>query len=220
MRQRGLPFSTIARCWRPTHRSRKRANSSTLRLNSNGFRCGAIIEAGRLRLISRQGTNFSSWFPKLADLPADVSSTDALLDGEVIAGAGDIESFNTLLRRARLRGRSIQNALPVSFVAFDLLWHDGADLTQLPLEERRTQLRAIVTKSSRLAVSRIYADGPALLSIAAAHGLEGVVGKDQICLRAGAPVSILAQDESSRSASCARMEWERVGHRRRAGRNR
>jgi hypothetical protein len=47
------------------------------------------------------------------------------------------------------------------------------------LEERRTQLRALVTESSRLAVSRIYADGSALLSITAAHGLEGVVGKDR-----------------------------------------
>jgi bifunctional non-homologous end joining protein LigD len=145
----------------------------------DGFRCGAIIEAGRLRLMSRQGTNFTGWFPELADLASGVASAEALLDGEVIAGAGDVESFNTLLRRARLRGRSTQNALPVSFVAFDLLWHDGADLTQQPLEERRTQLRAIVTESSRLAVSRIYADGPTLLSSAAAHGLEGVVGKDR-----------------------------------------
>jgi bifunctional non-homologous end joining protein LigD len=132
-----------------------------------------------LRLISRQGRNFSSWFPELAELPSDVASADALLDGEVIVGNGSIESFNILLRRARLRGRPTPNALPVSFVAFDLLWHDGADLTQQPLEERRTQLRALVTESGRLAVSRIYADGPALLSIAAAHGLEGVVGKDR-----------------------------------------
>ena len=138
-----------------------------------------MIESGRLRLISRQGTNFTRWFPELADLASDVASTDTLLDGEVIAGAGDVESFSTLLRRARLRGRSTPNALPVSLVAFDLLWLDGADLTQQPLEERRTKLRSIVTESSRLAVSRIYADGPALLSIAAAHGIEGIVGKDR-----------------------------------------
>jgi ATP-dependent DNA ligase len=111
-----------------------------------------------------------------------VASTDALLDDEVIAGNGSIESFKILLRRARLRGRSTSSALPVSFVAFDLLWHDGADLTQRPLEERRTQLLALVTESIRLAVSRIYADGPALLSIAAAHGLYGVVGKDRLSL--------------------------------------
>jgi ATP-dependent DNA ligase len=140
------------------------------------FSMRAFIEAG---LISRQGANFSSWFPELAELPTDVASADALLDGEIIAGNGSIESFNILLRRARSRGRSTPDALPASFVAFDLLWHDGADLTQRPLEERRTQLRALVTESSRLAVSRIYADGPALLSIAAARGLDGVVGKDR-----------------------------------------
>src|SRR5450631_3825129 len=157
----------------------------------DGFRCGAKIEQGRLRLISRQGTNFSSWFPELAELPSDVASVDTLLDGEVIAGNGSIESFNILLRRARLRGRSTSNALPVSFVAFDLLWHDGADLTQRPLEERRTQLRALVTESSRLAISRIYADGPALLSIAAAHGLY-VVGKDRrSAYEPGATVSLV-----------------------------
>jgi bifunctional non-homologous end joining protein LigD len=156
-----------------------RAGNFDFEIKFDGFRCGAMIESGRLRLISRQGTNFSSWFPELADLPADVSSADALLDGEIIAGNGSIESFNILLRRARSRGRTTPNALPVSFVAFDLLWHDGADLTQRPLEERRTRLRTIVTESSRLAVSRAYADGPALLSIAEAHGLEGVVGKDR-----------------------------------------
>jgi bifunctional non-homologous end joining protein LigD len=69
-----------------------------------------------------------------------VSSADALLDGEIIAGNGSIESFNILLRRGRLRGRSTPNTLPVSFVAFDLLWLDGSDMKQQPLEERRTKL--------------------------------------------------------------------------------
>jgi bifunctional non-homologous end joining protein LigD len=156
-----------------------RAVGFDFEIKFDGFRCGATIEHGHLRLMSRQGTNFSHWFPELANLPSDVASTEALLDGEVIAGDGSVESFNILLRRARLRGRSAHNALPVSFVAFDLLWRDGADLTQQPLEDRRAQLHAIVTESSRLAVSRVYADGAALLSVAAAHGLYGVVGKDR-----------------------------------------
>ena len=73
----------------------------------------------------------------------------------------------------------MQNALPVSLVRFDLLWLDGADLTQQPLQDRRAQLRAIVAESSRIAVSRMFADGPALLELAAAHGLEGVVSKNR-----------------------------------------
>lgn len=120
----------------------------------DGSRAGAIIEGGRLPLVSRKGMSFGPWFPELADLSADVSSADALLDGEFIAGAGDVESFSALLKWARLSGRSTQNALPVSFVAFDLLWLDGADLTQQPLEERRARLRAIVTETSRIAATR------------------------------------------------------------------
>jgi bifunctional non-homologous end joining protein LigD len=145
----------------------------------DGFRCGAVIESGHVRLVSRQGTNLSPWFPELASLPADVAGTDALLDGEIIVGSGSVESFNALLKRARLRGRSTANALPVSFVAFDLLWHDGVEWTQRTLEDRREQLRAIVTETSRIAVSRVFADGAALLAMAEVHGLEGIVAKDR-----------------------------------------
>jgi ATP-dependent DNA ligase len=45
--------------------------------------------------------------------------------------------------------------LPATFVAFDLIWHEGLDWTQHPLEDRRSQLRAIVTESERFAVSRV-----------------------------------------------------------------
>jgi ATP-dependent DNA ligase len=91
-------------------------------------------------------------------MSSDVSGSAMLLDGEVIVGNGSVESFNVLLRRARLRGRSTSNALPATFVAFDLLWHEALDRTQCPLEKRRSQLRAIVTESERFAVSRVYAD--------------------------------------------------------------
>jgi ATP-dependent DNA ligase len=62
-------------------------------------------------------------------MSSDVSGSAMLLDGEVIVGNGSVESFNVLLRRARLRGRSTSNALPATFVAFDLLWHEGLDRT-------------------------------------------------------------------------------------------
>ncbi len=143
----------------------------------DGFRCGLFIEDGAMRLVSRQGTNFTSWFPELAGIVVDVACTNALLDGEIIVGSGSVESFNILLRRARLRGRSIKDALPVSLVAFDVLAHDGVDWRPRPLSERREHLRTIVTESERIAISRVFPDGPALLSIAAAHGLEGIVAK-------------------------------------------
>jgi ATP-dependent DNA ligase len=57
-------------------------------LKWDGFRCGTIIEAGRLKLVSRQGTNVSGWFPELGQMPSDVSGSEMLLDGEVIVGNG------------------------------------------------------------------------------------------------------------------------------------
>jgi len=86
----------------------------------------------------------------------------------VIAGAGDVESFNTLRRRARLRGRSTPNALPVSFVAFELLWHDGTDLTGCGKTPRAVSNPPVPPKASSL----FGHNAAALLSIAAAHGLE------------------------------------------------
>jgi bifunctional non-homologous end joining protein LigD len=124
-------------------------------------------------------TAHNTWFPELADMPADVAGADVLLDGEVVVGNGSVESFNMLLRRARLRGRSTPDALPASFIAFDLIWHGGIDWPQRSLENRRSQLRSIVTESKRIAVSRVFRDGAGLLTIAVAHGLEDIVAKDR-----------------------------------------
>jgi len=83
----------------------------------------------------------STWFPELAPIAELVD--DAVIDGEVILGNGSVESFNALLRRVRSRRPGTE---PVTFVAFDVLEIDGVDTTQLPLDERRERLRAIVKR--------------------------------------------------------------------------
>ena len=61
------------------------------------------------------------------------------LDGEVIAAdATGRPMFYDLLRHAR----------SAAYVAFDLLWLDGADLRSLPLSERRKRLQAILPEAS------------------------------------------------------------------------
>jgi len=68
-------------------------------------------------------------------MSSDVSGSAMLLDGEVIVGNGSVESFNVLLRRARLRGRSTSNALAATFDTFDLLWHEGPRPDTAPARE-------------------------------------------------------------------------------------
>jgi hypothetical protein len=77
--------------------------------------------------------------------------------GAIIAGRGPPN--RSLFARARLCG-SVQSALTVSFVGFDLRW------------TAVTYCVRIVTETGRIDASRTYADGTALLPIAAAHKFE------------------------------------------------
>jgi len=68
--------------------------------------------------------------------------------------------------------------LPVSFVAFDILYLDNEQITSKPLWERQKLLGKTVTESERLAVSRVTPEqGSKLYELAAAQGLEGTVAK-------------------------------------------
>jgi bifunctional non-homologous end joining protein LigD len=95
----------------------------------DGFRALCYLQQGRrCRVISRNG-NLMSRFADLGEqLAVSLGVNDAILDGEVI-GADETgrPQFYDLLRHARAP----------DYVAFDLLWLNGADLR--PLARRETQ---------------------------------------------------------------------------------
>src|SRR6516165_2894617 len=97
----------------------------------DGFRGLFYLEQGRCRFISRNG-NVMSRFEVLGDQVAAVLDVDeAIIDGEVIAvDETGRPQFYELLRVPR----------SASYVAFDILWLNGADLRSLPLAERRRRL--------------------------------------------------------------------------------
>jgi bifunctional non-homologous end joining protein LigD len=63
-------------------------------------------------------------------------------------------------------------------MAFDLIWHDGADLTQLPYTERRERLAALGLDGPYWQTPAWRrGEGTALLEAARAQALEGVMAK-------------------------------------------
>lgn len=67
---------------------------------------------------------------------------------------------------------------PVCFTAFDLLWLDGEDLTDRPIQNRKELLAATVQETPRLAISRMVAEqGRALYHVTEEQGLKGIVAK-------------------------------------------
>jgi bifunctional non-homologous end joining protein LigD len=86
--------------------------------------------------------------------------------------------FAALLKRQRIRTRGTANN-PVTFVAFDLVYHDFDPIINEPCETRRALLQQLLPAAdSRIVMSRSVAEnGKLYFEQVKAMGLEGVVAK-------------------------------------------
>ena len=139
-------------------------------LKYDGFRGICYLEQGRGRMISRNG-NLTSRFAGLSDqIAALLDVGDAIIDGEVFApDETGRPQFYDLLRGTRA----------LAYVAFDLIWLNGADLRALPLAERRRHLQNILPKGAGIISEPLSVTGRGhkLFELTCAHDLEGVVAK-------------------------------------------
>lgn len=149
----------------------------------DGYRAVAFIEAGKVRLVSRNQNDLTPRYPELKDLPEFVKAKQAILDGEVVAlDEQGRASFSLMQQRTGFRpgGRkaAAKADVPVLYYAFDLLYLDGYDLRRVPLDERKRQLASILVVGDSLRYSDHYEQqGKALFEIARQKGLEGILAK-------------------------------------------
>ncbi len=167
----------------------------------DGYRLEAQVEAGRVRLLTRRGNDWTAKFPDLATRLARLPVKSAILDGEVVALDPSGRSLFSLLQQS-LDARRPQD---LTFFAFDLLRLDGKDLRSLPLTERHRRLKQLL-RAARATVKgpvrlgqRLTGDGAELLRAACGLGLEGIIAK-----RIDAPYS------STRGAAWVKVK---CGHR-------
>ena len=145
----------------------------------DGYRLEVLVEAGRVRLLTRRGNDWTSRFPDLAERFARLPVKSATLDGEVVALDPSGRSLFSLLQQS-LDARRPQD---LTFFAFDLLHLDGNDLRSLPLTERRKQLERLLrqaratTRGPIRLGQRLSGQGPELLRAACGLGLEGIIAK-------------------------------------------
>lgn len=138
----------------------------------DGFRAGAMIEGGSVRLMSRNSIDLIEQFPGLA--PLGGLEQGLALDGEIVAFRDGKPDFDLMLSRGR------KGSHPVRFVAFDVLYEEFEPRLGLPFSERRQILERIVKASQcpELMLSDgIPANGKALYERACQQGLEGVMAK-------------------------------------------
>ncbi len=139
----------------------------------DGYRMQLRIEGGKAALRTRTGLDWSDRFPQLIADAADLP--DALIDGEVVA-LDDTGSPSFAGLQAALAEEDTGDLI---FFAFDLLHGEGQDLTEQSLEDRKTQLKALLpTDGERIRyVEHFKSGGEAVLQSACRMSLEGVISK-------------------------------------------
>jgi bifunctional non-homologous end joining protein LigD len=161
----------------------------------DGYRGLATIDAGgQAAIVSRNGLDLLERFPDLETIGGAFHSLPVLVDGEIcVLDKRGRSSFQGL--QSRDRGDS-----GLVFVAFDLLYADGRDLRELPLEERKTQLEQLIVPGHGVMYSKhVLGSGTELFALAKREGLEGIIGKRRDApyrsTRSRAWVKIKAQNE-------------------------
>ncbi|MGZ0200600.1 ATP-dependent DNA ligase [Streptomyces sp. RM1] len=112
----------------------------------DGFRALFSIDAGRVVLRSRRGTEMAASFPEIVAGAAQLPDATAL-DGELVVwdSAGRL-AFERLQNRLARRGAGAARAAqewPAHFVAFDLLRLSGTETIRWPYQRRRAALESL-----------------------------------------------------------------------------
>ncbi len=149
----------------------------------DGIRALIYLEDEKISLISRNRSDISSRYPELSALSSLVEADNAIIDGEIVSFDGEGRpSFQLLQQRMNISDRNriphLSSSIPVSFIAFDLLFLNDADITSEPFIKRRERLLQVwpQTPSSYLSEA-VPAEGKALFRVVKEKELEGIVAK-------------------------------------------
>lgn len=177
----------------------------------DGYRMLARIEARDVRLLTRNGHDWSSKVPHLVEALRSIGVASAWLDGEIIVlSERGVPSFQAL--QNAFGGRGLEE---IVFYAFDLPYVAGRDFRAEPLRLRRELLEELVERAAdpRIRFSEAFDAPPsALISSACKLGLEGIMAK-----RLSSPYSSRRTDNWVKIKCAQRQEFIIVGYTHPAG---
>src|SRR5690606_20690871 len=146
----------------------------------DGYRLLARVNRNEVRLVSRNGRDWTARLPALEKALARLGFERALLDGELVALQSDGTSSFRLLQEA-LAARRTRGLVSA---AFDLLHLDGYDLTGVELVTRKRLLKSLLASRGIIGnrgpvryVHHFEGKGAELFEEVRRLDLEGIVSK-------------------------------------------
>lgn len=146
----------------------------------DGIRAVAYLDRGKIHLENRNLRDITFKYPEVHGM---AEGRRAVVDGEIVALDEDGRpSFEMLQARMHLSSPDVVRVkaprVPVRFMAFDVMWLDGRDVTKVPYTERRELLEGLELNGPSWQTPAWRAgDGNALLDAARRQHLEGVMAK-------------------------------------------
>lgn len=144
----------------------------------DGFRTIVFRDGDEVHLQSRNGRPMNRYFPDIVEQVLALPAERLVLDGEMVVTVDGVQEFDLLSQRihpAASRVTRLAEETPADLVAFDLLADGDEVLLELPYDERRERLAAVVADPVQLTPST--ADGEAAGEWLAGTG-EGVIAKE------------------------------------------
>jgi DNA ligase-1 len=153
----------------------------------DGIRAQLHRSHERAEIFTRDLKRITEQFPEVISAARSMKD-DVILDGEIIAYAEDRKlTFHDLQKRLGRRDQGdlfISSDITVRFVAFDILWQNGAGLLHEPLETRRAHLERLELPPliQRIAISSAGSAAEIESAFHAARrvGNEGLIAKDRL----------------------------------------
>ena len=149
----------------------------------DGVRCRAMVDHGKVTLLSRTGADMTHRYPEITDVLAyGYAETTIVLDGEIaVPDDTGMPSWPLTHKRDAQQARPTLWAtkLPARFWAFDLLEFDAVDQRGLPYGERRVLLEdEALAWPKTLTTTICTGEGQRLWGLIQQHRLEGMIAKD------------------------------------------
>jgi bifunctional non-homologous end joining protein LigD len=138
----------------------------------DGYRAQIAISGSQVRVYTRNGHDWTEQFKVILEPLRTLTEGSVLLDGEIVAIDKAGRTNFSMLKAG------IGTGIPLKFYVFE---QDGADLTNLPLIERKGILEALIGErdgGDSLQYSHHVVDnGQAVFNAMSAGGHEGMIAK-------------------------------------------
>jgi len=140
----------------------------------DGYRAVAMINKGKVSLISRNNKSFDEKFYPIVDV-LKKWDINAIIDGEVVVlNDKGISNFGALQNwRSESDG-------DLFYYVFDILWLNGYSLNHLPLTRRKEILKEILPEENIIRLSESFnATASEFLESVSKLGMEGIIAKKE-----------------------------------------